>query len=609
MASNFIYSNRDLKFILKEWLDTERLLNFEKFRDYYSIDDIDVILDQALKIVTEQVAPTNEDGDTIQCHFENGIVTVPPSFHPVYRFLNSEGWGISNLMEDDEGTMPQVIYSSVIEMITAGNPAFIPYLNLSGGVLELIQSFGREWDKGTFLPPLCTGEWSGTMCLTEAGGGSDVGDTLSRAYATDEPGIYKIKGSKVFITAGDHDICSNIIHMVLARVEGSRPGTKGLSLFIVPKFWVNPDGSLGESNDVTTVGIEHKLGIKGSSTASLNFGENNNCRGILMGQPSVDGMGEGMAQMFQMMNGARMDTGMAGYTLATQAYFNAVDYARNRVQGRPYTDPKAARVAIIKHADIKRLLLNMKASTEGMRAMAFKTFYYFDLSRHSPDEAERQMARDRIEVLTPLVKAYCTDLTWPLIGDAIQVYGGYGYSEEYPVAQLARDCKIYSLWEGTNYIQSMDLVGRKWTLKQGQLFQDWFDELAELIRSKTDRPAFSAETAILATAHESYKNSKAMMRDFAQQGKLEMLPLFATRILHATAQLYCGIMLLDQAVLAADKITELGPGHWDFAYYQGKIDAARFYIKNTVPFIMGLERMLTYGDDSALLIAEASLGV
>jgi len=609
MASNFIYSNRDLKFILNEWLDTERMLNFDKFRYYYSIEDIDVILDQALKIVTEQVAPTNEDGDMIQCHFENGVVTVPPSFHPVYKFLNSEGWGISNLAEDSEGTLPQVVYSSIIEMITSANPAFIPYLNLSGGVLELIQSYGREWDKATFLPPLCSGEWSGTMCLTEAGGGSDVGDIVSKAYPTDEQGVYKIKGSKVFITAGDHDICSNIIHMVLARIEGGCPGTKGLSLFIVPKFWVSPDGSLGEINDVITVGIEHKMGIKGSSTATLNFGENNNCRGILVGNSPIDGVGAGMAQMFQMMNGARMDTGMAGYCVATQASNNAVEYARNRVQGRSYTNPKAGRVPIIQHADIRRILLNIKACTEGMRAMAFRTYFYFDLMRHSPDEAERQMARDRIEVLTPLVKAYNTDMAWPLIGDAIQVYGGYGFSEEYPVAHFARDSKIYSLWEGTNYIQSQDLVGRKWTLKKGQLFLDWLEDLESMLRAMADRLEFSAEYAILTDAFASYKHIKAMMDEFSQQDKPEMLPLYATRILHATSQLCCGTYLLDQAAIAFDKIAELGHDHWDFAYYQGKIDAARFYIKNTVPSIMLLEIMLKYGDDSALKIPETSLGV
>lgn len=608
MASNFIYSNRDLKFIIGEWLDTDSLFSFDKYRDYYSHDDIDVILDQALKIVAEQVAPTNEDGDTIQARFENGMVTVPPSFHPVYKFLNQEGWGISNLLEEGEGTLPQVLYSAVIEMITAGNPAFIPYLNLSGGVLELIQSFGRKWDKDTFLPPLCSGEWSGTMCLTEAGGGSDVGDILSKAYPTDEPGIYKIKGSKVFITAGDHDICSNIIHMVLARAEGGQPGTKGLSLFIVPKIWVNEDGSLGENNDVTTVGIEHKMGIKGSATAALNFGENNNCRGILVGDPPRDGKGEGMAQMFQMMNGARMDTGMAGYTLAAQAYFNAAEYARNRVQGRAYTDPKGSRVPIIKHADIRRILLNLKACTEGMRAMAFKTYYYFDVSRHSPDEAERQRAADRIEVMTPLVKAYNTDMVWPLVGDAIQLYGGYGFSEEYPLAQIARDCKIYSLWEGTNYIQSMDLTGRKWTLKQGRLFMDWLQDMEAIADTMAGRAEFTAESAILKEGFASYKRIKARMDDYKQQGKAEMLPLYATRILHATAQLGCGALLLDQAALAADKIRELGSDHWDLAYYQGKIDAARFYIRNHVPAIMNLESILKYDDDTAITVMEEALG-
>ena len=608
MAGDFIYSNRDLKFIIGEWLDADKIFSFDKYRDYYSHDDIDIILDQALKIVTEKVAPTNKEGDTIQARFEKGKVTVPPSFHSLYRFLNQEGWGIANLLEDGEGTLPQVLYSAIIEMITAGNPAFIPYLNLSGGVLELIQTFGREWDKETFLPPLCRGEWSGTMCLTEASSGSDVGDILTKAYPTSEPGIYKIKGSKIFITAGDHDICSNIIHMVLARIEGSLPGTKGLSLFIVPKIWVNPDGSLGEDNDVTTVGIEHKLGLKGSATAALNFGENDNCRGILVGNPPVEGKGEGIAQMFQMMNGARMDTGMAGYTLASMAYFHAAEYARERVQGRPYNDPQGNRVPIIKHADIRRILLNLKACTEGMRAMAFKTYYYFDVSRHSTDKEERQKARDRIEVMTPLVKAYCSDMVWPLVGDAIQLYGGYGFSEEYPLAQLARDCKIYSIWEGTNYIQSMDLVNRKWNLKQGQVFADWLQDMECIINTIASRDDFTAESAIMGKGLASYKRIKAMMDEFRQQGRGEMLPLYATRILHATAQLCCGTLLLDQAAVAADKIKELGREHWDLAFYQGKIDAARFYIRNHVPAIMHLESILQYGDDTALTVMEESLG-
>lgn len=609
MASNFIYSNRDLKFIIKEWLDSAKIFGFEKYRDCYSLDDVDVILDQALKIVAQKVAPTNEDGDTIQARFDNGKVTVPPSFHELYKFLITEGWGVTNLLEENAEALPQLLYAAVLEMIVSGNPAFVPYINLTGGVLELIQNFGSEWDKKTFLPRLCDAEWTGTMCLTEAGGGSDVGDILSKAYPTDEAGIYKIKGAKIFITAGDHDICNNIIHMALARIDGSVPGTKGISLFIVPKIWVNPDGSLGEDNDVATICIEHKMGITGSATAQLSFGENNGCRGILVGSVPVNGQGEGMAQMFQMMNGARMDTGVAAYSLAAQAYFNATQYARDRVQGRLSTDPKGGRVPIIEHADIKRMLLDIKSSTEAMRAMAYKTYYYFDLSHHSPDESERQMAEGRSQVLTPLVKAYCSDMAWPLIAEAIQVYGGYGYLEEYPVAQLARDCKIYSLWEGTNYIQSMDLVGRKWNLNKGQVFQGFLDYLDTVIKDKANRPEFATEAAIMSNAMQSYNHIRTMLDSYGKEGKPHMLSLYATRILHATAQLFGGTLLLDQAALASDKIAELGQEHWDFAFYQGKVDSARYFIKNTVPQIFMLEFLIETGDDSAVTIPEASLGV
>ncbi len=240
--------------------------------------------------------------------------------------------------------------------------------------------------------------------------------------------------------------------------------------------------------------------------------------------------------------------------------------------------------------------------------MAFKTYYYFDVSRHSPDEAERQRAADRIEVMTPLVKAYNTDMVWPLVGDAIQLYGGYGFSEEYPLAQIARDCKIYSLWEGTNYIQSMDLTGRKWTLKQGRLFMDWLQDMEAIADTMAGRAEFTAESAILKEGFASYKRIKARMDDYKQQGKAEMLPLYATRILHATAQLGCGALLLDQAALAADKIRELGSDHWDLAYYQGKIDAARFYIRNHVPAIMNLESILKYDDDTAITVMEEALG-
>lgn len=604
MASNFIYSNRDLKFIIGEWLDADTLFSFDKFRDYYSHDDIDIILDQALKIVTEQVAPTNEEGDTIQARFEDGAVTVPSSFHAVYRFLNQEGWGISNLLEDEEGTLPQVLYSGIIEMITAGNPAFIPYLNLSGGVLELIQSFGSKWDKETFLPPLCAGEWSGTMCLTEAGGGSDVGDILSRAYPTDEPGIYKIKGSKVFITAGDHDICSNIIHMVLARAEGGLPGTKGLSLFIVPKIWVNPDGSLGENNDVVTVGIEHKMGIRGSATATLNFGENDNCRGILIGDPPIEGKGEGMAQMFQMMNGARMETGHAALAETAVAFHNAASYANERIQGRLITDPKAGRQLIIKHEDVRRMLLDLKAHVDAMRALIFKTYYYFDILDNTTDPEEKQLISGRIDIHTPLVKAYCSDKAWELCAEAMQVFGGNGYSEEYPIAELARDVKIYSIWEGTNFIQSMDLVGRKWMMGKGKVFAQWLADIEAFADQHANHPVLTSEMAILKKAVAAYKEIQAAIANYVMNQKMPMMPLYATRILHATSELICGQLILEQAVVAQAKIDELGKDHHDYAFYNGKVNSARYYLHNVVPNIFTAVEVIKDGDTSVLDIEE-----
>lgn len=610
MASNYIYSTRDLKFIIKEWLDCERIFSFSKYRDFYSIDDVDTILDQFNKIALDKVAPSNDDGEKIQVQFKDGKVTIPPSFHEIYKYLHNQGWGISNLDEDMQGTLPQILYATVTEMISAANPAFIPYINLSGGVAELITSFASDWDKKTYLPPLYRGEWTGTMCLTEAGGGTDVGDILTKAYASDKPGVYKIKGSKIFITAGDHDMSDNIVHMLLAKIEGAAAGTKGISLFIVPKIWVNEDGSLGEDNDVSTVGIEYKMGLKGSSTVSLNFGENDCCQGILIGEPpDANGIAQGIAQMFKMMNGARMDTGQTAYTLASQAYFNASEYARSRIQGRPYDNPKGERVSIINHADIRRKLLNMKAVTEAMRAMAFKTYYYMDISRHSNDEKERQMAKDRIEIATPLVKAYCSDMAWQLIADAIQVYGGYGYSEEYPVAQLARDCKIYSIWEGTNYIQSMDLVGRKWSINGGEVFRAWFEEIASTLDSFTEKTEFVGEVKLMKKTLESYNNIRYLIKEGVEEGRTMIMPLYATRILHATSQIYCGTLILEQAFIANNKMQELSSEHWDYSFYQGKVEAARYYINNVVPAVFTLETIIKTNDYSAIDVDEKSLGV
>ena len=279
MASNFLYSTREHKFILNEWLDMEKVLAYDAFKDYFGVDDIDMILEQALKVAKEVVAPTRDDNDSVQAQFKEGQVTVPQSFKDAYWFLSQNGWGGSNEDHHYEGRLPVVMFRACGEYLAGANAAVMPYILATAGAAGLIANFGSEKVNNLYREKMYSGDWGGTMCLTEPNAGSDVGDLLSKAYPTDEAGVYKIKGTKCFITGGDQDITENIIHLVLARVEGAKPGTKGISLFAVPKMWVDDDGNITGSNDVACIGIEHKMGIKGSATCVLTFGENNECRG------------------------------------------------------------------------------------------------------------------------------------------------------------------------------------------------------------------------------------------------------------------------------------------------------------------------------------------
>lgn len=601
MGSNWAYNTRDFHFLLKEWLDIDRIFAYDKFKDYYNKDDIDIILDTVYKMSKEMIAPTNDDGEAEPARFEDGEVYVPDSFRQIFHYIQESGFGSSNKDESAEGTVPEAVFAAIQEMTISANPAMAPYIHLTSGAADLIQSFADEDLKQIFLPKMFSGEWSGTMCLTEATAGSDVGDILSKAYPTNDPRIFKIKGQKIFITGGDHNMCDNIIHLYLARIEGARPGTKGISLFIVPKYWVNEDGSL-ENNDVQCVGIEHKMGIKGSATAALNFGENNNCRGWLLGKNPLenDGIGEGMAQMFKMMNNERTGTGHAALATAGNAYFNAAQYASERIQGRPMTNPQGDRVTIINHEDVKRMLLYAKSHIEATRAMIFKTYYYFDVRNFDPDPAERERAQEMTEILTPLVKAYASDEAWPIIGEMIQAYGGYGYCEDYPVAQAARDVKIFSIWEGTNFIQSMDLIGRKWMMKKGQAFAHFLNDIKAFIEMNKNTAGFEKEMANLEKAFNAYGQIQQAVGKFFANNQAGMVPAFSRRILTATANLYCGMLMMSQALIADAKLKELGQDHYDYPFYAGKVAASRYYLMNTVPYVWAVAELLEMGDTSVL---------
>lgn len=608
MASNFLYSTRDHKFILTEWLDMEKVLSFDFYKDYYGVDDIDMILEQALKVAKEVVAPTRDDNDAVGAVFSEGKVTVPPSFIDAYWFIQQNGWGGTNEDDTCEGALPQTLFRACGEYLAGANAAVMPYILATAGAARLIQAFGDERVNNLFADKMFNGDWAGTMALTEPNAGSDVGDLLTRAYPTDEAGIYKIKGTKCFITGGEQDITENIIHLVLARVEGALPGTRGISLFAVPKYRVDDAGNLGAFNDVHCVGIEDKMGIKGSATCVMSFGDENDCLGYVLGNPpNEEGKGEGMAQMFQMMNGARMETGHASLAETAVAFHNAANYATERIQGRPITNPKSERVNIIQHEDVRRMLLDLKAYIEGMRALIFKTYWYFDVEHHTKDADEKKWAKARIEVATPIVKAYCSDRAWELCAEAMQVLGGNGYSEEYPVAELARDVKIYSIWEGTNYIQSMDLVGRKWMMGKGSLFADWLAEIAKFAADNANVAGFEREMEILSKAVTTYQEIQGAMGGFVANGQINMLPVYATRILRITGDLTITQNLLEQAIIAQKKIDELGKDHYDYAFYNGKVMAAKYFAKNILPNIFNVLEVIKEADTSVIEIEEEAL--
>jgi len=606
MASNFLYSTRDQKFILKEWLDLSKVFEAGRFKGGYGVEDIDSILENAMKIAKEVAAPTNDDGDTIHAVYKDGKVTVPESFKKAYWAVQENGLGSSNADHSDPSSMPLCVMGATNEYLAAANAALGPYAMATTGASGLIRDFGSDKVKSIFLPKMFCGQWAGTMDLTEPNSGSDVGDIITRAFPTDEPGVYRIVGTKCFITGGEQNITENIIHLALARIEGCLPGTKGISLFVVPKFWHTEDGELGEFNDVNCGGIEHKMGIKGSATAIVNFGEAGTCRGYLLGDAPADGKGQGMAQMFQMMNEERAVTGLAANSAATVSYNNAAMYASGRVQGRQLTNPKAGRVPIINHEDVRRMLMYQKSITDASRAMIAMSYYAMDIAENTDDENARKRAKAIVEVNTPIIKAWCSDMAFLSISEAMQCYGGYGFSEEYPIAQQLRDCRIYPIWEGTNYIQSMDLIGRKWMMAGGQVFALWFAEIEKFVADHKDHAHFSAQIALLAAALNQYREIQTTMAGYLGQGKFGMIGFFATRILQATGHIYGAKLLLEHAVIAQKKIEELGQDHFEYPYYAGKVASAKFFAHNILPAVENILRVIKEGDNSVMEIPEAS---
>ncbi|PID77801.1 MAG: acyl-CoA dehydrogenase [Deltaproteobacteria bacterium] len=594
-----ISEKRDVEFVLHEQLEVGEFSKFEKFGEFNK-KTVDMIVKEARKLAVDEIYPTFKDGDEVGCTFEgNGVVKIPESFERVYELLKDGEW--TAMTEDPKWGgqgMPKSVALAASEYFNGANFPLMMYPGLTHGCGKLIESFGTQEQKDIFLKKVYSGKWCGTMLLTEPSAGSDVGALETTAVPVGD-GTYKIKGQKIFISGGEQtQLSENIIHPVLARIEGAPSGTKGISLFLVPKYRVNEDGSIGEFNDVTCTGIEHKMGIHGNCTCTLSLGEKNNCIGTLLGEEN-----KGMAHMFLMMNEARQLVGLQGFACASASYLNALNYARERVQGADLTNPKGGGVTIINHPDVRRQLLIMKSYVEAMRSILYYLALCYDKAEVAGTEEDKLMWEGLAEILTPIGKGYITDKSFEICSHGMQVYGGYGFIEEYPQAQLLRDCRITMIYEGTNGIQAMDLLGRKLGMKKGKLFMDLSAQI-----SKTVTEAKKVEGAAdMAAKVESALNRLGEVA--MHLGKTAMSEKVKTAFAHAhpfmevTGDVCAAWMLLWRASIAFQK---LGKKKKDDAFYNGLIKSAQYFINSVLPVTSGKMDAILASDDSAVEIDEAS---
>ncbi|MEK7874775.1 MAG: acyl-CoA dehydrogenase family protein, partial [Pseudomonadota bacterium] len=438
---------KDMQFVIKELVGLDQISAIPECAEV-TAELVDAVLEEARKFAAAVLDPLNRSGDREGVRLVDGKVVVPQGFSEAYRQFVAGGWnGLAGQTEFGGQGLPHVVAMPVQEMWNSANMAFCLCPMLTSGVLEALRLRGSDAQKKMFLPRLTSGEWSGTMNLTEPQAGSDL--SAVRARAVPEGDHYRIHGTKIFITWGEHDMAENIIHLVLARTPGAPEGVKGISLFIVPKYLVNADGSLGERNDVKCVSLEHKLGIHASPTCVLAYGDSKGAVGYLVGEEN-----RGLETMFIMMNHARLGVGLEGVALAERAYQHALEYAKTRVQGRAIGQKSGERVTIIHHPDVRRMLMAMKAQTEAMRALAYTASAALDLSRHHPDGKERRRNQALVDLLIPVVKGWCTESSIELASTGIQIHGGMGFVEETGAAQFLRDARITTIYEGTTGIQA-----------------------------------------------------------------------------------------------------------------------------------------------------------
>lgn len=599
-----IADRRDIDFVIWDQMNGEELLQYDLYREF-NRKTCDMIITEARNLAVKEILPTLQESDRQGVRFEKGAVKTPDSFPKAHRLLLDGEWGNLSVPPEMGGQgAPGLVSAAAAEYFMGANWALYSYASMGNGTADMIDKYGTEEQRETYVKRLVSGEWGGTMLLTEANAGTDVG-ALTTSAVKNEDGTYTLSGNKIFITNGEHDLCENIIHPVLARIEGDPPGTRGISIFIVPKYFVNPDGSLGDRNDIVCTGTEEKMGIHASATCSMALGSKGGCIGFLLGREC-----EGMKIMFNMMNGARMATGLQGLSYASAAYMLAVNYARERVQGRDladYKNPAAPSVAIIKHPDVRRNLLWMKSYVDGMRSF----FYYTAACRIkallSDTEEERELYDDLFELLTPLIKDYLSVHGHEVCVQAIQVYGGAGYTKDYPVEQYARDCKITSIFEGTSGVQAMDLLGRKLGMKKGQVFVSFLGEIQKTIAAAREIEGLADMAAKLETAANRLGEIAMHLGKMAMSLDFKVAFAHSLPFLESMGDTIMGWMLLWRAVVASRKLAN-GAKKKDAVFFQGQVTTAEFFVSTILPLTLGRLTAIQGGCSAAIDIDDDAFG-
>ncbi|MCL1834078.1 MAG: acyl-CoA dehydrogenase [Leptospirales bacterium] len=614
---NPMVDTRDVKFVLFELMEAEQLTKYPKYADFDRAT-FEATIDLLEQISVDVIYPTAEEGDKIGAKWDPNTkaVTIPPCYHTgLDAFYNAGCLGLYESQDHGGMGFPYLVSMAGIEYYYAANFCTSVFTTLSQGCMELLVAFGTPEQKKLYIEKLMSGEWGGTMCLTEPDAGSDVGALKTKAIKQAD-GSYKITGQKIFISSGENDYYKNMVHPVLARIEGDPKGTKGISIFVVPKYRLNDDGSLGKFNDVTCTGIEHKMGIHGQPTSQLSFGDNGDCIGHLLGQER-----QGMKIMFNMMNLARMVTGFGGHANASAAYMNAVTYAKNRIQGSDVTqmmNPDAPGVSISKHPDVKRMLLWMKSHLEGQRILIYYLYKQQDFISADSDETVKKEAQALMEILIPICKAGCSDKGVEICSTAMQTYGGYGYCKDYPIVRLFTDSKILAIWEGTNGIQAMDLVMRKLLMNKEQynysILRKRVDETIAKAKGIVDEKyleLFNSAVKEMDSLVEVFKKHMAegkFLSIFAQATPfLETMYIFIIAWCHVWS-LTATMPKMKELVgdlKGADK-AKLFDDNAEAAFYSGKVLASRFYLGTELPKFFGRVQSIKFNENSVNEIIDAN---